>query len=171
MIPIKKVYHRIHRILCPNFMQTLSTHQVLRTIYNTPTNSQPANIVVIDDHSLVRTIIVDLMSLEGYRVTEFDSSVNLIQEITKIQPDVILLDIILPEMEGFEICQKLRQNASTQFIPIIFFSTLLEQKLRVKGQAIGGNDFLDKPLNHLELSNKVRYWIDQKNKPLNKGLI
>ena len=125
-------------------------------------NSQPSKVVVIDDHALIRTIIVDLMSLEGYQVTEFDSGVDVIKEICQIRPDLIVLDIVLTEGDGFQICQKLRQNTITQFIPVIFISASTGEKLRIKAKSVGANDFVNKPINPAELSFKTKSLIADK---------
>jgi len=144
-------------------MSIFATPKVMSSC-NTLVNNQPTRVVVIDDHDFSRTLIVDLMTLEGYQVTEFDSGscLNLVESISTIQPDLILLDIILSDTDGFEVCQELRHNKTTQFIPVMFVSALIEPQFKVKAKATGGNDFLNKPINPAELSLKAKNLITHK---------
>ncbi|NEP76444.1 HD-GYP domain-containing protein, partial [Okeania sp. SIO2G5] len=86
----------------------------------------------------------------------------------EIPPDLILLDVMMPGMDGFEVCRRLKQNDHTRLIPIIFITALNDRRSRLKGIEAGGDDFLSKPFDQLELSARVKSLIHQKR--LNEDL-
>jgi putative two-component system response regulator len=135
---------------------------------NTLVSSEQAKVLVVDDHRYSRMAAVDLLSLDGYQVLEADGSREVVQIVLENQPDLILLDVIMPHSDGFEICQRLKQEQRTRSIPVIFITASDDRNWRLKGRAVGGDDFLVKPLDRLELLTKVKLLIQQKR--LNEGL-
>ncbi|MGK7871971.1 MAG: HD domain-containing phosphohydrolase [Xenococcaceae cyanobacterium] len=131
-------------------------------------NSEPAKILVIDDNSFSRMTAVDLLSLDGYEVLEADSSSSVINCVLESKPDLILLDVMMPDIDGFEVCKLLKQDKRTHLIPVIFTTVLDDRRSRIRAREVGGDDFLSKPLYSLELSAKVKSWIYQKR--LNEDL-
>jgi putative two-component system response regulator len=127
-----------------------------------------AKILIVDDHALSRITAVDLLSLDNYEVLEADSSLLAIDYILEQKPDLVLLDLIMPRMDGFEICKLLKQDERTCHIPVIFMTVADEREYRRKGMEVGGDDFLTKPLDRFELLTRVKSLINQKR--LNEGL-
>ncbi len=111
---------------------------------------------------------VALLSMEGYEVFEADSGGSALKSVTLLQPDLILLDVMMPGMDGFEVCRRLKQDDHTRMIPIVFVTALDDRRARLKGIEAGGDDFLTKPFDQLELSARVKSLVRQKR--LNEDL-
>lgn len=135
---------------------------------NTLVSSEQAKILVVDDHRFSRMAAVDLLSLDGYEVIEADDSRDVVKVVVENQPDLILLDIVMPHNDGFEVCQRLKDDERTRSIPIIFITASDDRNWKIKGREVGGDDFLPKPLDRVELLTKVKLLIQQKR--LNEGL-
>ena len=111
---------------------------------------------------------VALLCVEGYEVLEADNGPKALEVVQEIPPDLILLDVMMPGMDGFEVCRRLKQNDHTRLIPIIFITALNDRRSRLKGIEAGGDDFLSKPFDQLELSARVKSLVHQKR--LNEDL-
>lgn len=131
------------------------------------TAGQP-KILVVDDHPSSRATAVALLAVEGYDVVEADSGVAALNCVVACDPDLILLDVMMPGMDGFEVCRRLKQDEQTRLIPIIFITALDDRRGRLRGIEAGGDDFLTKPFDQLELSARVKSLVRQKR--LNEDL-
>jgi len=131
-------------------------------------DADPAKVLVVDDHSASRMTAVALLAVEGYEVLEADSGLVALERVIKSQPDLILLDVIMPEMDGFEVCRQLKQDDQTRLIPVIFITALNDRRSRIRGIEAGGDDFLTKPFDRLELAARVNSLVRQKR--LNEDL-
>lgn len=128
----------------------------------------PAKILIIDDRHLSRMTTADLLAFDGYEVLEAESDSSYFDFIVKQEPDIILLDIMTKGLDGFEICQQLKQNPATSNIPIILMAVVDRREYRLKGIQAGADEFLIKPLDRIELLARVKSLIDRKR--LNEGL-
>lgn len=124
--------------------------------------------MVVDDHAPSRMTAAALLSVEGYDVLEVDSGIKALNLVKKYEPDIILMDVMMPEMDGFEVCRRLKEDEHTRLTPLIFVTALHDKKSRIAGIDVGGDDFLTKPFDRLELSARVRSLINQKR--LNEDL-
>lgn len=116
----------------------------------------PAHLLVVEDDALVREILVDELVGAGYRVsTAADGEEALVQVATEA-PDLILLDILMPKLDGFEVCRRLKADARTILIPVVMVTALTATQDRIQGLAVGADDFLSKPFNREELMTRVR---------------
>ena len=131
-------------------------------------NISTAKILIVDDNPLSRMTAVDLLSLDGYKVLEADNKSAILDSITKQQPDLILLDVMMSDVDSFELCRQLKQDYRTANIPIVLTTLTNSQEYRLKVMEVGGDDILLKPLNKIELSTRVKSLINQKR--LNEGL-
>lgn len=127
-----------------------------------------SKILVVDDHPASRMTAMALLSVEGYEILEADSGPAALTQVKETNPDLILLDVMMPGMDGFEVCRHLKQHDGTRLIPIVFVTALNDRRSRIKGIEAGGDDFLTKPFDHLELSARVKSLIRQKR--LNEDL-
>ncbi len=131
-------------------------------------DSDAPKVLVVDDHAASRMTAVALLAMEGYEVIEADSGSSAVELVTQKQPDLILLDVMMPGIDGFEVCQLLKQDESTRLIPIIFVTALNDRRSRIRGIEVGADDFLSKPFDRVELAARVKSLVRQKR--LNEDL-
>ena len=103
-------------------------------------------VLIVDDEEPNRTLLRDPLEARGFEVAEAENGAQALQNISQRPPDVILLDLMMPEMDGFEVCRRLKKDAKTAPIPILMVTALSERKERLMGIAAGANDFLNKPV-------------------------
>ncbi len=131
-------------------------------------NITTAKILIVDDNPLSRMTAVDLLSLDGYKVLEADNKSTILNNIAEQQPDLILLDVMMRDVDSFALCRQLKANYSTANIPIVLTTLTDSREHRIKVMEAGGDDILLKPLNRIELATRVKSLINQKR--LNDGL-
>lgn len=118
-------------------------------------NLSKGNIVVVDDSPVNLRLIVDMFKIKGYEVRPVPSGKLALTAIQNLPPDLILLDIMMPEMDGYEVCEKLKADPRTKDIPIIFVSALDAVLDKVKAFEMGGVDYVSKPIQEKELFARV----------------
>ena len=130
--------------------------------------SPPARVLVVDDHTPSRMTAVALLAAEGYEVDQADGGLTALSHILSHPPDLVLLDVMMPGLDGYELCRQLKQSEQTRLIPVVFMTALSDREARLRSIEVGGDDFLTKPVEHLELSARVKSLIHQKR--LNEDL-
>lgn len=120
-----------------------------------PKNPRNYTILIVDD--LVENLILLSNFIEkfGYENTFAKNGKEAIASVEKNKPDLILLDLMMPVMNGLECCQKLKADPNSRDIPIIFITASLEEKHLIKALELGGNDYVTKPLNKNELRTRI----------------
>jgi len=116
---------------------------------------QPTRILVIDDTVVNLKLMAALLESKGYEVALAASGLEGLEKVKAQQPDLILLDVMMPEISGYEVCRRLREQPETSLLPIIMVTSLDETE-RVKGLEVGADDFLTKPINQAELFARVK---------------
>ncbi|MSP40216.1 MAG: adenylate/guanylate cyclase domain-containing response regulator [Deltaproteobacteria bacterium] len=116
----------------------------------------PAKILVVDDTARNVKLLADLLTVKGYSVVTAASGREALTSVDAEPPDLVLLDVVMPEMSGYEVCQKLRENPATAMLPVIMVTALDPSVERVKGIEAGADDFLTKPINQGELLARVK---------------
>ena len=117
-------------------------------------------IVIIDDVPKNLQILGSILKSNGYRVLALTDSKKAIRTIEKKNPDLILLDIMMPDIDGYEICKGLKVNPATKHIPIIFLTAKIESNDIIKGFQLGAVDYITKPFNREELLVRVKTQLD-----------
>ena len=113
-------------------------------------------ILVVDDTPMNVKLLADLLGVKGYTVTTAASGKEALEKIDADCPDLVLLDVMMPGMTGYEVCKKLRENPATAMLPVVMVTALDPGQERVKGIEAGADDFLSKPINQPELLARVR---------------
>jgi DNA-binding response OmpR family regulator len=118
--------------------------------------NSPAKILVVDDTPRNVKLLADLLTVKGYTVLTASSGRDALAHVEAERPDLILLDVVMPEMSGYEVCRKLRDNPETHTLPVVMVTALDPNEERVKGIEAGADDFLTKPINQAELLARVK---------------
>jgi len=109
------------------------------------------SILIIDDTPANLKLLHELLTKEGYRVRIANSASLGLQSVRNAPPDLILLDIQMPEMDGYELCEELKKDSLTNTIPVIFISATHGVLDTVKAFAVGGVDYISKPFDAVEV--------------------
>ncbi|MBD1914758.1 MULTISPECIES: response regulator [Cyanophyceae] len=115
-----------------------------------------ASILVVDDTPTNLDVLFDFLNNAGFKVLFAEDGESALEKARYANPDLILLDILMPGMDGFETCRRLKQQATTAVIPVIFLTALTETTDKVKGLALGAVDFITKPLQYEEVLARVK---------------
>ena len=113
-------------------------------------------VLVVDDNEANRRLLSDLLSVHGYAVRTACDGASCLASIAESPPDLILLDVIMPGMDGFTVCRTLREDGRYRMLPIVMVTALDPNQERVKGLDAGADDFLSKPIHPAELLARVR---------------
>ncbi len=143
---------------------------------------QPKVLIVDDDKENV-DLIAYFLKPQNYQIITAYDGVEALRLVESKKPDIILLDIRLPKMDGFQVCERIKKNYYTQFIPIIMITALKDLKNKIRSLEAGADDFISKPFENIELLTRVKSLLrikkyhdelEKKNKELenkNKALI
>ncbi len=116
----------------------------------------PGRILVVDDVATNRLILKVKLSTAYYDVLEADCGMSALAMAGRELPDIILLDVMMPDLDGFEVCKKLKSNPETSHIPVVMVTAMGSSEERIQGLNAGADDFLTKPINDLALFARVR---------------
>jgi putative two-component system response regulator len=109
-------------------------------------------ILLVDDEEKNLKLMGAMLSNYGYTLVETArNGIEALEKLQSFKPDLIFLDIMMPEMDGYEVCRRLREDPSNQYIPVIMVTALSDKESRIKGLEAGANDFLSKPFDSMEL--------------------
>ena len=113
-------------------------------------------IYIIEDEEDIITLLTFHLEKEGYQVNSTTNGSNIVNKVQENMPDIILLDLMLPESDGFEICKQLKQEKQTEHIPIIMLTAKNEESTIVAGLEIGAEDYITKPFSMPILIARIR---------------
>jgi signal transduction histidine kinase len=119
-------------------------------------------ILIVDDMPKNIQVLSNILHNKGYNIRIATNGSQALESVKTKAPDLILLDIQMPEMDGFEVCIKLKENSETKEIPIIFLTAMIEPEKIVQGFELGAVDYITKPFNVAELSVRVATQIEIK---------
>ena len=112
-------------------------------------------LLIIDDHDDIRENIAEILSLAGYRTLSAENGKRGVEKAIQETPDLIICDIMMPELDGYGVLHMLRRNPATEYIPFIFLTAKTERSDFRKGMELGADDYITKPFDDLELLNAV----------------
>lgn len=120
--------------------------------------NQPVSgtILIADDEPANRELLYELLSAEDYDVVSVSDGASALQEIANRQVDLVLSDVMMPHLNGFDLCEKIKTNSETCLIPVILITALSQKQDRIAGIKSGADDFLTRPVDRIELLARVQ---------------
>jgi DNA-binding response OmpR family regulator len=113
-------------------------------------------VLVADDDPVILRLIQVNLALEGFEVETATRGEDALAKAREVEPDVILLDVMMPGMTGWEVAQRLKQEGETSHIPVVFLSARTQDEDRRKGQELGVSAYVSKPFDPVELVDTIR---------------
>jgi DNA-binding response OmpR family regulator len=169
-----------NRITVTKYLEIMKAHKLLayegvaqaKLWYIIERRSAPVVLIVDDDPHIVELIALSLIP-DKYTIIKAYSGLEALDRISKESPDLIILDLMMPGIDGFEVCRKVKEHALTQAIPVIILTAKGELDDKLKGLRMGADDYLTKPFDPLELEARVDRMIrrtsqDQDMHPLSR---
>lgn len=117
---------------------------------------EPGVVLVIDDLPATRDLVSRLLCRDGYRVITANDGLSVPELIRSQAPDLVIMDVLMPDVDGFSACRALKADPTTRLIPVVLITALDDSESRVRGIDAGADDFLTKPFNAAELRARVR---------------
>jgi len=122
----------------------------------TSTSRKPERILIVDDTPMNIDLLEGILTPAGYIVDSAQSGEEALDKVVKVAPDLILLDVMMPKMNGYEVCRRIRANKALPYIPVIYITASEnEQKNIIEGLDAGGDDYIRKPFDRAELLARI----------------
>lgn len=115
-----------------------------------------STILIVDDEPVGRDALEMLLTPQGYNLAFAGNGLETLAKATELTPDLILLDVMMPGMDGYEVCRRLRADPLLAEVPIIMVTALDDRDSRLEGIEAGADDFVSKPFNRTELRTRVK---------------
>jgi putative two-component system response regulator len=113
-------------------------------------------VLVVDDLAANVELMKTMLIREGYQVVTASDGEQALQMVTDTQPDLVLMDVLMPKLSGYEVCERIKQNPVTRLTPVVLITALYERGDKIQGINAGADDFLTKPVNVHELKARAR---------------
>lgn len=114
------------------------------------------SVLIVDDEPMARTLLRLMLVRAGFNVAEAEDGFDALDKVRKNRPDIVLLDVMMPGMDGFAVCERLRNDAETASLPIIMLSAKTDLASINKGLRVGATVYLTKPISPEDLTRHVR---------------
>jgi DNA-binding response OmpR family regulator len=124
--------------------------------------NEKSRILLIDDHQTVFRLLEAIVRIRGYKLLYAESGQQGIVMARKEQPDMILLDVMMPDLDGFKVCQYLKENDDTKDIPIMFLTARGAEDDLETGRKAGADGFMTKPFQTIDVLNQIERMLDLK---------
>jgi putative two-component system response regulator len=126
-------------------------------------NGRSGKILIVDDESHSRTALERLLRREGFEVHDASDGASALAACAALHPDMVLLDVLMPGLDGFEVCKRIKARPETRLTPVVLITGLSDTEDRIKGINAGADDFLSKPIDSNELLARTRSLIKLKH--------
>ncbi|NUN14056.1 MAG: hybrid sensor histidine kinase/response regulator, partial [Myxococcales bacterium] len=121
------------------------------------------SILIVDDNPTNVTVLLEYLSDSGFKVLVAEDGQSALEQVAYLKPDLILLDVMMPGVDGFETCRRLKEKEETRDIPVIFMTSLADTLDKVKGFNIGAVDYITKPIQYEEMLARVTTHLTLRN--------
>ncbi|MBU4222534.1 MAG: response regulator [Euryarchaeota archaeon] len=118
-------------------------------------------VLVVDDEE-VNIKLIEAMLNEEYEIITAQSGNEALNKIIEDKPDIVLLDIMMPQINGYDVCKSIKENDATRFIPVVMCTVLSESEAKIKAIEIGADGYLTKPINRIELLTRIKSLLKKK---------
>jgi phosphate regulon transcriptional regulator PhoB len=129
----------------------------------------PGRVLVVEDEPDISGLLAFHLEREGYQVVRSRNGVDALQQVWARRPDLVLLDLMLPGMDGLEVCRRLRQDPATAALPVVMLTAKGEELDRVLGLELGADDYITKPFSPKEVVARVRAVLRRSRAPAEAG--
>ena len=126
-----------------------------------------STVLIVDDHQDKRHLLACILQKNNFSVLEAENGSIALSMLEDLQPDVVLLDVLMPELDGFEVCRRMKRHPKIAEIPVLFVTVLDHEQNRVEGLELGGEDFINWPINASELVARINARI-RSHRPLHE---
>jgi DNA-binding response OmpR family regulator len=121
-----------------------------------------AKLLLADDSVTIQKVVELTLADEDYELTTVSDGATALEKAEQLHPNLILADIVMPELNGYELCERVRQNNTIANTPVILLSSTFETYDETRGKSVGANDHIIKPFESDELTRKIRSWLEKK---------
>ncbi len=128
-----------------------------------PAERRPATLLIVDDKPQNLRLVSDFLAEQGFELMLTRSGAQALEKIELAMPDLVLLDVTMPKMDGFEVCRRLKDNARTAALPVIFMTALDDTAHKVEGFRLGAVDYITKPIQREELLARIKHHLQLHN--------
>jgi len=132
--------------------------------------SKGNSILIIEDDALISDIVKKSLGLEGYRVETARTGEEGLKKIEELNPDLVLLDILLPKIDGWEVLTRIRSDPKFAETPVVVISALTDERSKVQALRGGADDYITKPFSSLELVARIEAVLKRSRKPSKEGV-
>ena len=122
-----------------------------------------SKILVVDDEMANRLLLHGILGPHGYEIFEASNGEEALEMVEKMKPDLVLLDVVMPKKNGFEVCQALKSSNKTKLIPVVMLTSLDQLQDKLRGVDLGADDYINKPFNLAELTTRVKALLSLKH--------
>ena len=133
----------------------------------------PKKILVVEDNSELLQLLSLNLKEAGFSVATANNGIAALKKVRSACPDLVVLDLVLPELDGFVVCETLRLEASSRELPVIILTGLNSEFTRLAGLECGANEYVKKPVNPRHLVSRIKYWLDRSEAmtPMGEGMV
>ncbi len=117
-----------------------------------------ALVLIVDDDRALRNYMKTVLKSNGYNTSEACNGLEALERVRESRPDIILLDLMMPVMDGLETCRRLKANPDTRSIPVLIVTVIQNGAKKQSALSLGCNDFMSKPVKKQELLYKLKWW-------------
>jgi len=125
--------------------------------------AEPWKVLIVDDDPTVHKLIAKKLSSESYSVQSVFDAPSALNEVDRVKPDLVILDLMMPRSSGIEVCKAIKTNHATKDTMVLILSAKESQDDRIRGLELGADDYISKPFHLAALTRKIEYMLAKKN--------